>query len=320
MDRQRLDIVIPLFNEEEIVETLHLRVLAAAQQSKLNWRIIYVDDGSRDSTSRRLGELASADQRVELIELSRNFGQPAAILAGLDAADADAVVLMDGDLQDPPELIPNLVEQWLNGNDVVIARREKRQESSWSRTLAFRAFHRLFAWLSDLEIPSDCGTFCLMSRSAVTAIREMPEAHRFFPGLRAWVGFRQTIIDYERPARSGSEPKQTLRRLVRYAGDAIFGFSHKPVRLLCLSGGLLIAGALFIATTAVVAWLSGLISSLGWIAIGSGFSAIAGLQMLSTGLLAEVVFRIHDQVKQRPPYFIARRTRSAGQPQIRRAA
>ena len=320
MDCRRLDIVIPLFNEEEIVESLHRRVVAAAQQSNLDWRIVYVDDGSQDATVGRLIESKSEIDRVEIIELSRNFGQPAAILAGLDASDADAVVLMDGDLQDPPELIPKLVEKWLAGNNVVIARREKRMETSRSRSLAFRGFHRLFAWLSDLEIPSDCGTFCLMSREAVTAIREMPESHRFFPGLRAWVGFRQTIIDYERPARLGGEPKQTLRRLIRYAGDAIFGFSRKPVPLLCMSGGILLAGAFLVFTLAIIAWMSSITSGIGWTAVGCGLSAVAGLQLLSTGLLAEVVFRIHEQVKQRPPYLIARRTSSASRSVLRRAA
>lgn len=320
MDCRRLDIVIPLFNEEDIVESLHRRVFAAAQQLKLNWRIIYVDDGSQDATVKRLIESNSEIDHVEIIELSRNFGQPAAILAGLDASDADAVVLMDGDLQDPPELIPKLVEKWLAGHDVVIARREKRIESSWSRSLAFRGFHRLFAWLSDLKIPSDCGTFCLMSREAVTAIREMPESHRFFPGLRAWVGFRQTIIDYDRPARAGGEPKQTLRRLLRYAGDAIFGFSRKPVRLLCMSGGMLLTGSSLVLTSAIIAWLSGMTSGFGWTAVGCGLAAVAGLQLLSTGLLAEVVFRIHEQVKQRPSYFIARRTSSSSLSVLRRAA
>ncbi|MEZ6095049.1 MAG: glycosyltransferase family 2 protein [Pirellulaceae bacterium] len=178
--KKRLDIVVPLFNEQEVVRQLHSRLTRTLEQLPFASRIIYVDDGSSDRTIEKLVETMKGTDCVELIRLSRNFGQTAAIQAGLAAADADAVVVMDGDLQDPPELIMEMVDHWMMGYEVVIARRTDRDEGSWYRKKAFQAFHRFFRWISDFDIPANCGTFCLLDRSAAKSIAHMPEAHRFF--------------------------------------------------------------------------------------------------------------------------------------------
>jgi glycosyltransferase involved in cell wall biosynthesis len=301
--RPNLDIVIPLFNEEAIVDQLHRRVVAVCRSLDLSWRIIYVDDGSSDRTVPLLKQLLRHDERVEILSLVRNFGQPAAILAGMTHADASAIVLMDGDLQDPPELIPELISAWQQGHSVVIAQRPERRESSWLRGLAFKSFHRLFRRLSELEIPENCGTFCLLSRSVAAEIVKLPEAHRFFPGLRAWVGGKPKLISYQRPARAAGEPKQTFSRLVRYAGDGILGFSRKPTSLLIKSGLSLLLLAALGGAVAIGCWSLGL-SGAAPCAIVSGFLGLAGLQLASCGFLGDLLLRVQEQVKQRPSYLI----------------
>ncbi|MDG1875356.1 MAG: glycosyltransferase family 2 protein [Mariniblastus sp.] len=245
MGKTQIDIVIPVFNEIEIMDQLHSRVVNACEKTQLRYRIIYVDDGSHDGTPQWINRFAiggsnsmdrsSSVERAELdstsvlelsvhqdhietrsphgsvtlLNLSRNFGQPAAILAGLTHSQGDSVVIMDGDLQDPPELIPEMVEKWQMGDEVVIAQRTSRKET-FGRGLAFKLFHRCFRYLSDSNIPPNTGTFCLLDRKAANSIIELPESHRFFPGLRAWVGFNQSMIQFSRPPRAGGEPKQSF--------------------------------------------------------------------------------------------------------------
>lgn len=302
---RQLQVVVPLWNEEQIVVELHRRLTEACRKTGLTWEIVYVDDGSTDATSGLLAEFVERGEPVQVVALSRNFGQPAAIHAGLAASTAERVVLLDGDLQDPPELIPELADAFASGAEVVIARRRSRKESSRLRRFFFSQFHRWFAALSDLGIPSHCGTYSLLSRKAVDAILSLPESHRFFPGLRAWIGFRQEMVDYDRDHRAAGTPKQTLRRLFRYAGDAIFGYSARPVvwlgwgaaALAGLAGGALLAAA--VSALSPVAWwvpvcllISGLMS---------GFCA---LQMVAMAYIAELVRRTYDQSKQRPQYLI----------------
>ncbi len=306
-DRGTLDIVIPLFNEQEIAEQLHQRVVAACRSLPLECRIIYVDDGSSDETVSLLKRLAGDSPcPVEIVCLLRNFGQPAAILAGMAQANADAVVLMDGDLQDPPELIPQLVAEWQAGHRVVIPQRPRRKEASWLRGLAFRSFHRLFQGLSELSIPDNCGTFCLLSRDVAQAIVELPEVHRFFPGLRAWVGGTPRLISYTRPPRAGGEPKQTLSRLLRYAGDGILGFSRKPALWLLQAGLVLLCGSFLLGVTGAALWIGNLPGT--WLtAAASALSFLSGLQLACCGFLGDLLLRVQEQMKQRPAFIIGER-------------
>ncbi|MEM9942096.1 MAG: glycosyltransferase family 2 protein [Planctomycetota bacterium] len=324
MAESTLDIVIPLYNEFEIVEQLHDRVTQACRKIEVLTRIIYVDDGSTDGTVPWLMDHAlsssnpnccgdsgnttnqSYSPSVTLVQLSRNFGQPPAILAGLNHSDADCVVLMDGDLQDPPEIIPELFAEFQAGNDVVIAKRKSRQES-FVRGLLFRSFHQLFQYLSDSPIEPNTGTFCLMSRRACEAVRNLPETHRFFPGLRTWVGFQTANVLYDRQQRAGGSPKQTFVRLVRYAFDAIFGFSLKPLRLLTGVGAIVCIISMLLASWFIfkraVGWET---ASIGFTTLTCGVFCLGGFQLVGMGVLGEYLGRIYNEVKARPHYLVAK--------------
>ncbi len=312
--RPQLDVVVPLWNEREILPELNRRLVAALESIDCRWRIWYIDDGSSDGTPDDVVQLHELDNRIALLRLSRNFGQPAAIAAGLSSADADCVVVMDGDLQDPPELIPTMFARWRSGDAVVIARRKARAERG-VRGLGLRGFHRLFQYLADAAIPPHTGTFCLLDRSAADAIQAMPECHRFFPGLRARAGFRQTLLDYDRPERAGGAPKQSLRRLFRYAADAVFSFSFKPLRLVTACGSLVCAVALLLASFFLLKRLLGWeVASLGFTTLSCCVLGLGGLQLISIGILGEYVGRIYEEVKRRPPYVIAQATSAAATP------
>jgi polyisoprenyl-phosphate glycosyltransferase len=214
-----LSVVVPIFNEAENLESLHARLGATLEELRPTvgeCRIVYVDDGSVDASPRLMHAQAERDPRVRIVTLSRNFGHQAAIMAGLAAAEGAAVVIMDGDLQDPPEVIPDLVERWRAGAVVVKAERRSRQDRGWRR-LAFGVFHRAFSWISDLPMNGDIGVFSLLDRRAVDEVLLLPERNRFLPGLRTWIGFDQQTVLYDRHARAGGNPKQTLTRLVRYS-------------------------------------------------------------------------------------------------------
>ena len=234
-------VVIPICNEEAVLPELIRRLEGVFANPVAVWSAVLVNDGSRDASATLIEAQVRRDPRFKFVDLSRNFGHQAAISAGLaHAATADAVVTMDGDLQDPPELIPELVAAWQRGHEVVLAVRKSRRETG-VRRLGFALFHAVFSRLSDFPIERNTGTFGLLSRAAVQAFNDLPEKHRFFPGLRSWVGFARGEVIYDRHERAAGQPTQTLRRLIRYALDGLFSFSHLPLRLLTYAG-LFIAG------------------------------------------------------------------------------
>lgn len=301
-----LAVVIPVFNEEAVLPELFARLARLFDGTPgVIWRAVLVDDGSRDRSAAMLREQAGRDPRFEAVELSRNFGFQAALSAGLaHAADADAVVTMDADLQDPPELIPEMIAAWRNGAEVVRATRRTRSETGLRR-VGFDAFHRIFGLLSDYPIEPNTGTFGLLGRNAVVAYNNLPERHRFFPGLRAWIGFPAADVLYDRQERAAGQPQQTFRRLVRYALDGLFSFSHLPLRLLTYCG-------LFVA---FMGFAGGLFFTL-WRLLGfensqQGFTTtivvvlfLGGVQLIGIGILGEYLGRVYDEVKRRPPYIV----------------
>ena len=306
--RPSLIVVAPVFNEEAVLPELLRRMAAVFDDSRdCQWRALLVDDGSRDRTRDIIRDFARSDSRFELVELSRNFGHQAALTAGLSqTAGADAVVTIDADLQDPPELIPELVARWKDGADVVIGVRRSRQDSGFRR-LGFDLFHLLFRRLSDFPIAPNTGTFGLLGHEAVEAYNRMPERHRFFPGLRAWVGFRTEALPYDRLERAAGKPSQSFQRLVRYAFDALFSFSRFPLRLLTYAG-IFISGCGFALGLFFV-----LKRLLGVETAGTGFTTLVtltlflgGIQLIGIGILGEYLGRIYDEVKQRPLYVIKR--------------
>lgn len=306
-----IEIVVPLFNEEENVAELHARLRTACSRLDASWQVTFVDDGSVDRTVAALEACSRGDGRFRILRLSRNFGHQAAITAGLAEAEGEAVVLLDGDLQDPPELIPTLVAAWRDGAEVVIARRRSRQETGLRR-LAFDCFHAGFRYLIDADIPAHTGTFCLLARPALDALNGLPETHRFFPGLREWVGFRRVLIDYDRQARHRGSPKQTFSRLVRYAADGVLSFSFRPLRLLTLTG-IAVCGLAFL----VAAWfgmkrLAGLETApLGFTTLCCAVFGLGGLQLIGMGVLGEYVGRIFEEAKRRPLYVVRTDTDAA---------
>jgi glycosyltransferase involved in cell wall biosynthesis len=304
----KLDIVIPIYNEQENLPELYRRVKKVCDQlGETTCRIIYVNDGSRDDSTRIMQEQCKEDQRVSIIELSRNFGHQAAISAGLAQTSGDAVVLMDGDLQDPPELIPDLLRSWREGDQIVRAERRSRREKGLRR-LGFDVFHKVFKWISDFPIPSQSGIFGLLDQRAVKELNQFTEKNRFFPGLRSWVGFKQGTISYDREERAAGEPKQSFKRLIKYALDAVFSFSYKPLKLMTAAGFIISVVGFALACVFVLRRLLGVeIAQTGFTTLVTLILFLGGVQLIAIGLLGEYLARIYDEVKQRPLYIVNRR-------------
>lgn len=300
-----VSLVIPIFNEEAVIPELLQRLTALfAGQPEIRWQVVFVNDGSRDRSAELLQRQQAADPRFRLIELSRNFGFQAAIAAGLAEAEGDALVTMDADLQDPPELVPALVAAWRAGAEVVRATRRTRQETGLRR-IGMDAFHALFHRLADFPIDTNAGTFGLMDRSAVSALNQLPERHRFFPGLRAWVGFRTAEVHYDRQERAAGQPQQTFRRLARYAFDGLFSFSYLPLRLLTYAGLCIGSAGFALGLYYVVKRLVNIETApTGFTTLAALILFLGGIQLIGVGVLGEYLARVYDEVKQRPLYVI----------------
>ena len=300
-------IVMPVFNEEAVLPETFRRLTALFDaHPEIRWCSIMVDDGSRDTSARMLETKANADPRFEPVFLTRNLGFQAALATGLAAAaEADAVVTMDADLQDPPELIPELIAAWREGAGVVIAVRRSRQETGLRR-LGMDVFHATFSRLTDQQLErNNTGTFGLMDRSVVEAFNGLVERNRFFPGLRAWVGHDVREVAYDRQERAAGEPKQSMRRLVRYALDGVFSFSRLPLRLVTyfglLVGGVGFALGAFYATRRI---LGIEVAQTGFTTLVTLTLFLGGVQLIGIGVLGEYLGRIYDEVKRRPLYLV----------------
>jgi glycosyltransferase involved in cell wall biosynthesis len=304
----KISVVIPVYEEEAILPELLRRVLAVLDtQPGGAHELILVDDGSRDRSWELIAAGAARDPRVRGVALSRNFGHQTALTAGLDASDGDVTIVMDGDLQDPPELIPALVDAWRAGHDVVYVQRARRQEGVLLR-LAYWAFYRLQARLVSLAVPLDTGDFGLLSRRVVSELRRTREAHRFLRGLRTWVGFRQVGIAAPRDSRQGGVSKYTLRRLLRLALDGVFAFSVAPLRAASAAGCLTLLSATLFTLYAIYARLTTGQSPRGFTALIAVIVFLGGAQLLFLGLIGEYVGRVYEEVKQRPLYIVRDRT------------
>lgn len=297
-----LSVVVPVYNEAAGLDALHERLTSTLQRAALPYEIVLVDDGSRDGSWERMTELARRDPRLVLVRLSRNFGHQIAITAGLDHARGEAVVVMDADLQDPPEVVPRMIERWRAGYDVVYGRRERRLGEGLFKRGTAAVFYRLVRRLTAVDIPADTGDFRLMSRRAVDALRTLQERNRFVRGMVAWVGFRQTALDYVREARHVGETKYPVRKMVRFAGDAIFSFSHVPLRVATWLGLASSLVAFGYAVYAILARLLGWPTVQGWASLMVAIIFLGGVQLISLGVIGEYIGRIYDEVKARPLY------------------
>lgn len=310
-----ISVVVPVYNEEPLVERLHREIAQAMDSTGVPWLAVYVNDGSRDRTQDLLRDCQKRDARVVVVELSRNWGHQAALTAGLSVAEGDAVVLIDGDLQDPPSVIPDLVRSWKQGNQVVLAVRSSRQERGL-RGLLFRGFYTLLGFLSDYPIPLNAGIFGLLDRKAVDAINRLGECNRYLPGMRSWVGYRVGVVTYERAERAGGEPKQTFWKLVKYALDAIFSFSYKPLRISLFVGLFTAVLSVLIGCLLIVLKLNkwGLFGEPvvpGYTSTIVAILMLAGVQLMSVGILGEYIGRIYDEVKRRPLFLVQKVHRAA---------
>lgn len=308
----RLSVVVPVFEEEEIVPELLRRTLAVLDSIPGGpHELVVVDDGSGDRTLELLAAAAASEPRLTVVALSRNFGHQTALTAGLDHATGDVVAMMDGDLQDPPELLPAFLERYHAGYEVVVARRATRQESLALR-LAYWLFYRLIAVFSDVRLPLDSGDFSLLSRRAVDAVRSFRERHRYLRGYRAWIGLRQCAVDVARDERAGGTAKYTVRRLIRLALDGLFAFTRVPLRIASLFGLTAIAGSSLYAGYAVWQKLAFGNSPQGFTALLVALVFFSGVQLVFLGVVGEYVGRIYEEVKARPLYLVERVIRRDG--------
>lgn len=306
-----ISIVIPIFNEEENLQNLYNRLTAAAPSWGEDYEIVLVDDGSRDSSLTMMRVMAEKDARVRIVKLSRNFGHQPAISAGIKTAKGDAIVIMDGDLQDPPEELNRFLEKWREGYEVVYAVRTKRKEGFFKK-IAYAGFYRLLAWISDIEIPLDSGDFCVMDRKVVNVlVQEMPEQIRFVRGMRAYAGFRQVGVTYERAERAAGEVKYTFKKLVQLALDGLFGFSSFPLRLATYMGFLISIPSFLLGTFFVLHRLIGFKvfghapeETPGTASLAVGLYFLGGVILIILGILGEYIGRIYIEVKKRPFFVI----------------
>ena len=303
-----LSVVVPCLDEEAVIRETHRRLVAALEgAAELDFEIIYVDDGSGDATPDILRELQASSRRVRVVALSRNFGHQIAITAGLAEAGGDVVVVIDADLQDPPEIVPKMVALWRAGVDVAYGTRSEREGETAFKRWTAGAFYRLIDRLSGVSIPLDTGDFRLMDRKVVDAFLAMPERDRFVRGMVAWAGFRQEPVRYRRAARAAGETKYPLRKMLRFAADALFSFSLAPLRLAIWMGflatGLALLGVVWVLAVRLMTdeWVAG------WATLLVVVLFLGGVQLVLIGILGEYVGRIYGEVKRRPLYFVKER-------------
>lgn len=316
-----LTVVIPCYNEEAVLDALVERLSSAAAAWPCRWEVLLVDDGSTDGTWEKIQQIHQQDPRWKGIRLSRNFGHQLAVWTGFQHASGELVAILDADLQDPPELLGSFLQEWEQGYDVVYAVRAKRQEGFLKR-LAYKSFYRILAFLAEVPIPLDSGDFCLMDRRVVQAMLQTREQEPFVRGLRAWVGFRQKGVPYERPPRAGGQPKYTLSKLVRLAFSGIFSFSTRPLRVATWFGLVVsLFSFLFGILTFVQRIFASELAKLGLEPV-PGFATIVcaifflgGVQLICLGILGEYIGRIYENVKGRPHTILAETLGLADSPQ-----
>ena len=299
-----LSVAVPVFNEEETIAEFHRRLTGALE--RVPFEVIYVDDGSRDRTPELLETIAAGDFRVRVITLSRNFGHQAALTAGLDHASGDATVMIDADLQDPPELIGEMTERWHEGADVVYATRLDRPGETRMKLATARWFYRLFARIAQIDLAQNSGDFRLLDRAALDALLGLRERSRFLRGMSVWVGFEQASVSYERSPRHAGETKYPLRKMIRFSFDAITSFSHAPLQAATLLGFVFSFIAFLAIPVAIV------LKAAGWFVPGVTSVLLAvlllgGIQLITIGIIGEYLGRVYDEVKRRPLYVVRSR-------------
>ena len=304
---KKISLVIPMYYEEEVANECYEKVSSVLKklEDKYDYEIIFVNDGSQDKTLEILEEIAKKDEKAKIISFSRNFGHQAAVTAGLKEVTGDAIVIIDADLQDPPELIPEMLELWEQGNEVIYGKRKTRKGESAFKLLTAKMFYKTLNALSDVEIPKDTGDFRLVDRKVVDVINSLPEHNKFLRGLFSWVGFKQKAYEYERQKRFAGITKYPLKKMLKLASDGIISFSSKPIKLVGALGILSIFISIIILIYALVSYIFKLNElSAGWTSIMVAITFFAGVQLLSLWVISEYIGRIYDEAKGRPQYII----------------
>ena len=303
---KKISLVIPMYYEEQVAEECYRRTRNVLKSiEEYDYEIIFINDGSKDKTLEILETIAKEDNKVKVISFSRNFGHQSAVTAGLKYATGDATIIMDADLQDPPELIPDMLKYWENGYDVIYGKRKKREGESAFKLLTAKVFYETLNKLSDVEIPKDTGDFRLVDKKVVDVVNNLPEHNKFLRGLFSWVGFRQYAYEYERKERFAGKTKYPLKKMMKLAKDGIFSFSTKPLKIV---GGLGIISVIISIAILIYAILSYAYSwnnlTPGWTSIMCTITFLGGVILLSLWMIGEYIGRIYEETKQRPQYII----------------
>jgi len=304
-----LSIVIPMYNEELVVEKCYERVNKVIEElNQYETEIIVVDDGSKDRTIQILEKISENDKSIKIISFSRNFGHQAAVIAGLKETTGDAVIIIDADMQDPPELIKDMIGMWEEGNDIVYAVRKKRKGESIFKVLSAKMFYKILYSLSEVEIPKDTGDFRLVDRKVVDVINALPEHNKYLRGLFSWVGFKQKPIKYNRDERFAGKTKYSLKKMMKLAYDGIISFSNKPIKIIGAIGLLSILLSMVVLTYTIFTYIFGWNNLVpGWASIMVCVSFFSGVQLLSLWIMSEYISRIYDEARNRPQYIINRK-------------
>lgn len=299
-----LSVVIPMYFEEAVVNECYRKLTDVLEGNMYNYELVFINDGSTDKTMELLKALALNDKRVKIIDFSRNFGHQTAVTCGIDMAKGDAIVIIDSDLQDPPEVIKSMVDLWKQGYDVVYGKRIKRKGETWFKLLTAKMFYKFLQYMSDIKIPRDTGDFRLIDRKVAEAFASMPERNRFIRGMISWVGFNQTYVEYERDQRFAGETKYPLKKMLKFASDGIIAFSSKPLKLISYLGFITVVFSFLTIVYSVLSKLFGKNVVSGWTSIMLAVTFFGGVQMIAMGILGEYIARIYDESKQRPLYII----------------
>lgn len=306
VEKQKISLVIPMYDEEEVARQCYERVKKCLVSiTDYEHEIIFINDGSKDDTFTILSEIAKNDPTVKVISFSRNFGHQASVVAGLQHISGEAIVILDADLQDPPELIPEMLSLWEQGYQVIYGKRKARKGESRFKLLTAKMFYETLTRLSDVDIPKDTGDFRLVDRKVVDAISEMPEHNKFLRGLFSWVGYKQIPFEYERQERLAGKTKYPLKKMIKLASDGIISFSRKPLKLVGLLGIVSVGISFLILVYALISYFFKLNElSSGWTSLMVAITFFAGTQLISLWVISEYIGRIYDEAKQRPEYII----------------
>ncbi|MBE9913989.1 glycosyltransferase [Paenibacillus donghaensis] len=305
MDDKCISVVVPAYNEEEVIRQCYSALTDVMIDTSYAYELLFVNDGSKDRTMSILDELAREDDHVRVVNFARNFGHQAAVTAGINQSSGDCVVIIDADLQDPPEVIHDMLEKWKEGYDVVYGKRRKRKGETLFKLASASLFYRFLQRMSDTHIPRDTGDFRLIDRKVVHVFNRMTERNKFIRGIISWIGFNQTFVEYDRDERAAGETKYPLRKMIAFASDGIFSFSSKPLKLITRMGMLTVVLAFVVLVYSLCAKLFDLPEvERGWTSIMTAITLFSGVQMLSLGIMGEYIARIYDESKNRPQYII----------------